>query len=64
MTNQFASTLRVRRKRALEAAGFVYVQGWVPFGPVAEIAQAEIERARQDVDAIINQPKKGDAQRT
>lgn len=54
MTNQFAATQRVRRKRALEAAGYTYLAGWVRFGPVAEIAQAEIENSRPEVKRIAD----------
>lgn len=52
MTNQFAATQRLRRKRALEAAGFVYVQGWLPKGTQADLAQCQINAARQEVESI------------
>ena len=54
MTNQFASTQRVRRKRALDAAGYVYVQGWMPAGPQADLAMMHINAARPEVERIAD----------
>ena len=41
---------RLARKRALEKAGFVYVQGWVP-AKDAKAIQRKIDAALADVEA-------------
>lgn len=47
---------RKARQAKLNAAGYVYVSGWVRFGPVAELFAAQVEADREEVERIAAEP--------